>query len=268
MRIRNRHHLFLSTSISRGRLLKEDVPGAGGGAPAGGDSGAGGDNGGNSGDSGSAQAGTANNDGQQFDPGQFWKLPESGDGGNQNQNQGSDGQGGQNQEPDIGTQIAADIKGFKIATPIFDDAIAQEIADGKLDGINGRFQDMAQTVLQQSVVTVARIMKAFEQSIDSRISGMINNSQTADKDERLLGDSFQAFSQPAMQPVIRGVFQQSLTHTKGDRAKAIEMTKGMLRSMGQLGRQDFGIPTPPRNPDDIYGSDGAADLVRDLLEAK
>jgi len=263
---RTRHHLYLSTTISRGRLLKEDVPGgpAPTQAPAGADSAAGSANAGNSSDSAPADQTGTNNAGQQFNPDQFWKAPETDAGGNQNQSSDA----GTQQGNDVGTQIVNDIKGFKLTQPIFDDAVAQEIADGKLDGINARFQQMGQAVIQQAVVMAARMMKAFEESMEQRIDGKISSTQTADRDEQLLGKSFTAYAKPAMQPVIRGVFQQALIHTKGDRNAAVDMTRGMLKSMGQLGQEDFGINAPPRNPDDIYGSDGAASLVRDLLEAR
>lgn len=257
----NRKAMYLNATILRGRRLKDGEEGAGG-QSGGANSGAGGDNGGNSGDSsGQAQNGQ-NNDGAQLDPNQFWHIPEAKDGENGTQ---GDGDGG---GEDIGQQIVGEIGKFTLGTPIFDDSIAGEIAEGKLDGINARFNQMSQAVLKQSVMMAARIMQQFEKSMDERISGAINSSQTVNRDESLLKEHFPSFGQVAMQPMIRGVFQQSLTHTKGDRAKAIEMTKGMLRSMGQIGRTDFGITEAPRNPDDVYGADSSKSLVRDLLEMK
>lgn len=259
---KNRKHLYLSSTLARGRFLKApegDDTSGGGSTPQGGDSGQTPDNTqGNSTPATQGQSGDQNNPGQQLDVDGFWKKAESQDGGDQNQNGGE-------QTPDVGTQIVNDIKAFKLGTPIFDDSIATEIAEGKLDGINNRLNQMAQSVMQQTVVMTARLMKALEESMDQRVSGMIDSSQSQTKDEQLLTENFQAYSQPAMQPVIRGVFQQSLSHTKGDRKAAMEMTKGMLKQMGQLGREDFGIPKPPRNPDDVYGADSSASLVKDLL---
>lgn len=250
--------------INRRFRLRRDESGHGGAAPGG--EGGGNNGGGNGGDSTGGATGE-NNNGQSFDAGSFWNDPSSGE-----QNNGSQQQQ-QQQQPDpganVGTTIRGMIDGFT-PQPIFNDEIAQQIADGNLEGINTSMQNYGRAIMTQSIGMVAQIMKAFEAQQDAKFRGLIDQSiqtnQTNQSDEQLLAKSFPSFSQPATQPVIRSVFAQSLRHTNGDRTKAVAMTQSMLQAMGQSGRKDFGLEHAAHNADDYLG-DGPASLVADLLSS-
>lgn len=252
---KSRKHLFLSSTILRGRRIKgPEGDDTGGGAT--GDSTQGGNNQGGNEPSNDGSNSNANNDGLPIAPEAFWKDPaaEGDDSGNQ----------GDDDSKDFGTQIMTEISGWNPPKPLFDADIAKEVADGNLDGVNARFNEMVQGAVRQAVVLTAKIMQRFEGSIDQRIDGKLGQDRTRQGDEGLLAENFTSFKDPAVAPMIRGVFQQSLLHTKGDRTKALEMTRGMLRTMGQTGRNDLGIEAPPRNPDDLDA--GSRSFVKDLLE--
>lgn len=242
-----------------GRFIRD-----GEGHPAGfggGDSGQQQNNGDGNTTAGGNQSQNQNNSGQQFDPAGFWSDPANQQGQNGSQNQS------QNNEPnddEFSSTLINDIRGFAPPT-IFDSDIATQIGEGNLEGVNQRMQQYGQNVLQQSMVLMARILQRFEGQIDQRISGAITSNSTQQNDTQLLEKNFPTYSRPEVRPVIQGVFAQSLKHTGGDRNKALEMTRGMLRSMGQLGGEDFGIP--PSNPDDSTSS-GPSSLVQELLSMR
>lgn len=236
-----------------GGLLK-DEEGHGGG---GGDSNGGGNNGGgNSGDSGQS-GGNQNNDGQSFNAESFWNSPEPE--GTSQESQGPT-------DAEFGQSLMQTITNFQ-GSPVFDAETASQIAEGNLDGVNQRLQAMQQGVLRQSMIMMAQILQRFDTQVDGRISGQINQNSTRQSDESMLSEQFPSFTKPEVRPVIQGVFQQSLKHSKGDRKAALEMTRGMLKSMGQLGGSDFGFSTPPGNPDD-HTSNGPSSLVQELLSMR
>ena len=110
------------------------------------------------------------------------------------------------------------------------------------------------------------IMQRFEthmqSQLDKVVGDRINESTTSQKDEQLLTSSFSGFTDPALKPVITGVFRQSLRHTNGDRDKAVAMTRNMLQAMGKSGSSDFGLERS--NPDNNL-DEGPSRLVQELL---
>lgn len=257
---RSRKSIFLGTTARlglHGGLLKDEQ---------GHDQSAGGGNqgqqqnngGGNSGDSGQS-GGNQNNDGLGFEPASFWNNPEPADGGNSESQQGPS-------DEEFGQSLMQSITNFQ-APAIFDAETASQIAEGNLDGVNQRMQQFGQTMMRQAMIMTAQILQRFEGQVDGRIRGSITENSTRQSDEAMLSEQFPSFAKKEVRPVIQGVFQQSLKHSKGDRAKAMQMTRDMLKSMGQLGAGDFGLSTPPSNPDD-FTSNGPSSLVQELLSMR
>lgn len=255
MRNRTRKHLFLTTSISRGTPLRRDGEGEGGG-----DSSGGGDNKGGNSDSGAG--GGDPNAGQQFDYSAFWAAKEPEGGSDDSKDDGDAGK-------ELGTRLVGQIQSFK-PDDIFTAASLQKMADGDLTDLNGGLQKTFQAGMTQMLGITAELMKAFEGNFDKRIEALINGkiegSRTSQNDEKLLGDNFKGFANPATRPVIQGVFNKALEHSKGDRGKALDLAKGMLEAMGQGGKDDFGFARF-NNPDNNL-DEGPSRLVQELLERR
>lgn len=237
-----------------GRLPKEGEEHAGGGGESGQQQNNGGGNGGDSGTQGQQQ----NNDGQQFNAESFWNSPEP-DGGNSNESQGPT-------DAEFGQTLMQGITQYQ-GGAVFDAETANQIAEGNLDGVNQRMAAMQQGVLRQAMIMTSQILQRFESQIDGRINGAVTQNSTQRDDTSMLTEAFPSFAKPETKPVIQGVFNQSLRHTKGDRKAALEMTRGMLKSMGQLGGADFGFERPNTNPDD-FTSNGPSSLVQELLSMR
>jgi hypothetical protein len=252
----SRKSIYLYTGARRG--LHGGLPKEGEDHQGSGDSGQPQNNGtGNSGDSGQ-NGQNQNNDGLGFEPASFWNNPEPADGGT------GESQGPTDEE--FGQTLMQSITNFTPPT-IFDAETASQIAEGNLEGVNQRMQQFGQTMMRQAMIMTAQILQRFEGQVDGRIKGSITENSTRQSDESMLAEQFPSFAKKEVRPVIQGVFQQSLKHSKGDRTKALEMTRGMLKSMGQLGAGDFGLSTPPSNPDD-FTSNGPSSLVQELLQMR
>jgi hypothetical protein len=227
----------------------------------GGDSGAPANNTGVNSDSGTP-AGDSNT-GQDFDFGAFWNQ--------QKQDDASDDS--KKDEPDegaqLGQQLVSQIQGFK-ASDVFTQDALQKMTDGDLSPLNEGINKAVQMSMTQMLGITATLMQKFEQNLQSRFDSMVENrletSRTSQQDEQMLSKEFKAFSDPAVRPMIHGVFRQALQHSAGDRQKALKLTRGMLQTMGTVAKDDMGLSSL-RNPDDQL-DEGPARLVQELLQGR
>lgn len=219
---------------------------------------------GNSGAPGGSGESSANNGGQGFDPVSFWEEParEPGSAGESQTQQQSQGQQPQ-QQPNLGAQLMQEIRAI---TPgnVFNQDIADQLADGNYDGLNQSLAQMQQTAIQQSVVMASRVMQQFGQGLIQMVRDEIAQSHGNRDNDAALTDAFPSARDPKVRPMIQNVFNQALKHSGGDRTKAIAMTRDMLKIVGQTAASDFGVTTPPNNAAD-YVTDGASSLVDELL---
>ena len=150
--------------------------------------------------------------------------------------------------------------------PLFTKEIADQIANGNLDGVNAALKQKMQGVAQQSLIQSAQLLKMYGEKLQSQMEAMIEAKLGNRDNTSSLGESFTAYKDPAMKPVIDGVFAQAMKLSKGDRTAAIASTREMLKYMGKTGASDMGITIPPGGPGDDYGnSAGAKSLVDELL---
>jgi len=248
---------------SMGRLMRAPDHGSGdAGGGGSGDSSQGGDNSGGNGAPANGDSGTGDNNGQSFDASSFWNEPTpSGDNQQQQQQQS---QNDSDPGREIGQQIAAGIKDYQFK-PVFTQEIGEQLAEGNLDGANESFTNMARESMQQSVVMSAKIMEHLGTQMMAQFQSMIDQRLGTEKDTEALSREFQSMSDPAMRPVVEGVFKQAMKHSGNDRDKAMQLTRNMLKAMGQTGKQDMGIDDPAPDPDSFLG-DGPSQLVKELME--
>lgn len=256
-----------ASEIRKGRYMRNPDESGHGGAGGGATQAGSGDNGGGSGgDSSQGAGGGSNNGGQGFDFSGFWDQS-AGDSQGGDSQQGQQGQGNESGQSNgggnAGQQIAQQIDSLKFGQ-VFTDEVANQIADGNLQGVNDSLNKLGQDITRQSLILNANMMRQFGEKLMSQVQQMVEGSFGSRDDDAALSQTFASMADPAIRPIIKGVFQQSLKHTKGDRAKAIEMTKGMMQFMGTKGASDMGLNIPPTNREN-YSSDGASSLVEDLL---
>lgn len=223
--------------------------------------------GGNSG----TQAGSdqnQNNTGQSLDPVGFWSEPKpepatqgTGTGGGGSGTQGSGGDQTQGKTP--GQEFTERLQGLRF-DDVFNDAVADAIAKGDLTDVNKNIGAVARESVRQSVIMSAQLMDRVSQSIIKRVETMIEGRFGQAEDQSSLEAAFPSARDPAMRPLIESVFSQAKKHHPNDRAKAIEVTRDMLKIVGQRGSKDLGFDSPPTDPGDDLGS-GPSSLVEELL---
>jgi hypothetical protein len=221
-------------------------------------------NDGNAGDSNGTGGTGENNNGQEFNPEGFWEDPQE----QASQNGTPTPTPAPNQQDDpgktLGTQLNEGLQALKF-DDLFTTDIADQIANGDLKGANERFQTLAREAVKQSVVMNTQVVKAFGQQIMSRVEAMIAEKFGGEKNDAALVAAFPSAKDPAVYKTVKGIFDQSMKHTNGNRDKAVEMTRGMLKFVTTKSSADLGLDTePPAGRGDTM-TDNSRQLVESLL---
>jgi hypothetical protein len=203
---------------------------------------------GNSGDSGAGDDGK-NNSGQGDPTAGFWDKSQEADTGS-----GDSGEEGKA----IGAELAQMISGAQFA-PVFTKELADQIAEGNLDGINQAMAQSHQAAMKQSVGVFAKLLEAVTGRMQADFDSRIQKALGGDKANQALESHFPAAKDPAIRPMIQQVFDQSLANTKGNVAEAVKQTNAMLKAFGTR----TGLTTPPADPSG--SSDNSKSLVDELL---
>lgn len=214
-------------------------------------------------DSGTNDSGTSNNAGSTFNAEAFWKEPvaETPTGttptATTTTTQAPTGQS-------IGQQFATNLAAMTFGEPVFNDKAVAGLAQGNVEQVNESLTNFGRQTVQQAVLQTAHIMKEFGNSIRANMAAQIQAALGNRDNNESITSSFPAAKDPALRPMIEGVFNQAMKHTNGDRPKAVAMAQGMLKYMGANAHEDLGIERAPTGPGDTMTA-GAKSLVDELL---
>lgn len=258
----NRNKLFNTTHMNRrsGICFSDTLGAADTGA-----SGAGADNAGGNSGAGGNTGGNQDNPGAGPDLTAFWKEPVVADAGSAGDKpplaSGATGQQ-ENTSQEFTQKLAALDFG-----PVFTDEIAKQVGEGNLEGANKAFQAQGQKIAKESLIMSAQLMQLHGENLMQKVAAMMDERFGTRDNNSSLAKSFPSYQEEGMKPIIDGIFQQSMKHTKGDRTAAITMTKDMLKFVGKTGRADMGLNDAPGGPGDegYQNQQQAKDFVAELL---
>lgn len=213
------------------------------------------DAGGNNGDGNSSPAtgdsGSQNNTSTEIDLEQFWSAEDGGDGKPPaGESDGDSGSSSSISDDDLATSIRdsitnADFGG--VMTP----EVYESLQSGDPAKFNSGLQTFGQAIMSQTIGQSIAVMRVLRERILGEVNQLIDGRVTGDKDFDELTREIPSAANPAMGPTIRNVFKQALTRTKGDRKKAVEMTKDVLRIQAETFGNDLNLNVAPRSRDDI-----------------
>lgn len=186
-----------------------------------------------------------NNGGQSFDLTRFWDSPveaaksDAPPGGSAVTTPAPAGQ--QQQNPPTNPTVAA-IQGMSFGNNVMTETVMKDLADGKTDSFHTAMNTYGQQVAEQTIRTILPIMSQLRDQLRSEMRTEVSGTLT-NRDN--MADLFRAIPSadtPATRPQVIPIFERAMTHTKGDRKAAIEMTKDMLRLAATSMGGDLGIP--------------------------
>lgn len=191
-----------------------------------------------------------NNTGNELDLEQFW-APEDGENGAAPKRESDDDSGSSSSISD--TDLATNLRDG-IAAANFGDVMTPEIYTSLQSGdpvaFNTGIQDFGRAIMSQTMGQSIAVMRVLRERILGEVNQMIEGRVTGDKDHDELIRAIPSAGSAAMGPTIKNVYKQALTRTKGDRTKAIEMTKDVLRIQAENFGSDLNLNVAPRSPDD------------------
>jgi hypothetical protein len=236
------HPRYMSANERRlGRFLREGehgggaaaTGGAGGGTPP--NQGGGGDNGGGNGGNGSQSGTGGDNGGLEFDADAFWNPPSGGEGAGPGANPGSapaltpEQQAAHDRaNPSIGTQLSQGLTALAVA-PVIDAQVAEEMSNGNFENFNKRMNAAHQESGRQILGMAVSVMKVLREQMMSDMGTQVQGEFGNREDTAALHAAIPSAKNPKVAPIIKPIYAQALKITGGDRVKATEMTKQMLK---------------------------------------
>lgn len=241
-----RGHNFIRLGL-HGRLMKDDVPG--GGTPQGG--GDNGDNGSGNSGGGGGDSQNPNNTGQEFNPDTFWtgsdQSGESSLPGSSAGPSGADSNTSGDSGNEFQTQLTQRLENMDFGEPIFTAEIAEQINNGDFTGVQERLNSSMQSAVRNALAMNVQILRPFAEQMMDQMRQEIQQTLSGREANATLEQDFPAARNPTARPMIQMVFDQAMKNAKGDRNKAVAMTKDMIKSMAGVTASDLGVTVAPRS---------------------
>jgi hypothetical protein len=259
-----RKGLYLHSTILRGRRLRDEnevggaTPNSGGNnIPAGG--------GNPQGESGNPGENT-NNTGDTFNPATFWDSPTpapapapSGESaGNGSQGSGTPGQGG------FAEQLTSQLSSMTFGDPILTPEVSEEISQGNFTNFEKRLQAQQQQVVRQALAMQVQILRPFAEQLMTQMRNEFGSTLSERDDQSQLIKDFPSASNPVVAPIIKGIYDQALVRTNGNRPEAVRQTKAMLAHMASQTASDLDLSIAPQGAGDSRPSQPAINWLDEL----
>jgi uncharacterized glyoxalase superfamily protein PhnB len=210
-----------------------------------------------------------NNSGSGFNPEAFWNEPDAGKSNSPSGGSAESGKpaSGDQQSTDPIQSAAQEIqKQFDAISfgEAFNAETIKAMEEGDMTKINQVLQTQHRQVITNTLQLAGKIIQLNNERMEARFQQMVDAKfGNRDNSDTLLKE-FPAARDPAVRPMIEGVFNQAMKHANNNRVKAVEMAKDMLKYMGKTSAADLGLQLP-QSADDISLTDNSRSLVDELL---
>ena len=194
----------------------------------------------------------SNNAGETFDPSTFWDSPQEENGSAPSGESAgtTTPSGGNGEQGGFAQQLATQLEAMTFGDPIFTPEIAEEINQGNFAGFEKRVQAQMQQAVRQALSLNVQIMRPLADQIMEKMRAEFGGTLSERDNESALIKDFPAAKNPQVAPIIKGIFDQAMVKAKGDRAKAVAMTKQMVAFMANTTADDLDLNIAPRGAGD------------------
>lgn len=231
------------------RLMKDPEGHPGGIAESGADNASGGQ--GNSGGDPANPDPTQNNNGEGFDPSTFWDSPSEEPGAAPSgESAGSTTPSEGNSDGSFAQQLTNQLSTMTFGEPVFTPEVAEQINQGDFSGFEKRIQAQMQQAVRHALAMNVQVLRPFADQLMAQMRGEFGSTLNDRDNNDTLTRDFPAAKDPRVAPVIKRVFEQALTNTRGDRAKAVAQTKQMIALLTNTAAGDLDLEVAPRGPGD------------------
>ena len=192
-----------------------------------------------------------NNTGDSFDPSTFWDGPSEEPGAAPSgESAGSSTPSGDTQQGGFAQQLTNQLTNLSFGEPVFTAEVAEQINQGDFTGVENRIKSQMQAAVRHALAMNVQILRPFAEQLMTQMRNELGSTLTTrDNHETLIRD-FPAAKDPRVAPVIQRVFEQALSNTKGDRARAVAQTKQMISLLTNTAADDLNLEVAPRGQGD------------------
>ena len=204
-----------------------------------------------------------NNSGEDFDTSTFWVSPSDEPGAAPSGESAGTGTPG-GTESSFAQNLTSQLQNLTFGEPVFTQEIAEEINQGNFSGFEKRIQAQMQAAVRQSLAMNVQVLRPFAEQIMTQVRNEFSSTLNSRDNNESLTRDFPAAKDPRVAPVIKGVFDQALIRTKGDRAKAVAQTKQMIALLTNTAAGDLDLDVAPRGQGDSRPQANAVNWLDEL----
>ena len=200
-----------------------------------------------------------NNTGQEFDPSSFWQEPAEESSAPKKTVEGQEGNqakpGNEDSSNQLGTKLSQQIQGFA-AKEVFTAEVVEGINEGDFSKFDANLSKAMQSSMEQNLQMTVQVMQQFGTKMMEAIEAKINSSFTSKENYDELHTQIPSAKNPAVAPIVKSIYDRALVLAKGDKTKAVTMTKNMLNSMASETGKDAGLHVAPVGSESNFGGSG------------
>jgi hypothetical protein len=132
--------------------------------------------------------------------------------------------------------------------------MAEEMSQGNFTNFNQNLQNYGQSIARQTIQQVVPILKAVRDQIMNDVGTKVTGEFGSREDSAALIKAIPSAANPKVAPIVKPIFDQAMKVAKGDRTRAIEMTKTMLQMTNSTLVEDTSLGIAPRGAGDSTAS--------------
>lgn len=125
--------------------------------------------------------------------------------------------------------------------PVMNDETTEALGNNDPKAFNEAVQGQLRQAVRESLFLTARMVKTQQERMEAFVQKRIDSALQLDRDEVLLGKELPFSQRPEIQPIAQGIFANALKITKGDRAKAVAMTRAFFGNMAEVSAPDLNL---------------------------
>ena len=161
-------------------------------------------------------------------------------------------------------QLTQQLGTMSFGDPVLTPEITEEINQGKFENFEKRIQGQLQTAVRQALAMQVQVLRPFAEQLLNQMRGEFGSTLSERDDESALVKDFPSARNPVVAPIIKGIYDQALVRTNGNRELAVKQTKQMLAHMASQTAGDLELEIAPQGAGDSRPSQPAINWLDEL----
>lgn len=154
----------------------------------------------------------------------------------------------------IGAMIQARLDGYTVPA-ILTDQVLKDMDGGNYESFQQNLSVAIKDSVGQAIRAQVQVLGAVIPQLMTRMQNLIAETSATKENYDHLYSEMPSAKDPVMGPIIKPLYDRALQLAKGDRTKAIPITKRLLTHLMEGTRTDLNLPSPTENAGEDWRSD-------------